>query len=40
MKQQREYQFNNSVLTIKFGDIIEADTDVIVNSKKNPLLSK
>lgn len=32
MKQQREYQFNNSILTIKFGDIIEADTDVIVSS--------
>lgn len=30
--QQREYQFNNSVLRIKFGDIVEADTDVIVNS--------
>lgn len=30
--QQREYQFNNSVLRIKFGDIVQADTDVIVNS--------
>ena len=32
MKQQREYKFNNSVLKIKFDDIVEADTDVIVNS--------
>ncbi len=32
MNQQREYKFNNSVLKIKFGDIVEADTDVIVNS--------
>ena len=32
MNQQRVYQFNNSVLRIKFGDIVEADTDVIVNS--------
>jgi len=32
MNQQREYQFNNSLLRIKFGDIVEADTDVIVNS--------
>lgn len=31
-QQQREYQFNNSVLKIKFGDIVEADTDVIVSS--------
>lgn len=28
----RKYQFNNSVLRIKFGDIVEADTDVIVSS--------
>lgn len=32
MKQQRSYHFNNSELVIKFGDIVEADTDVIVNS--------
>lgn len=32
MNQQREYQFNNSVLRIRFGDIVEADTDVIVDS--------
>lgn len=32
MKKQREYQFNNSVLTVKFGDIVEAETDVIVDS--------
>ena len=32
MKQQCKYQFNNSVLSIKFGDIVEADTDVIVDS--------
>lgn len=30
--KQREYQFNNSVLKVKFGDIVEADTDVIVDS--------
>lgn len=30
--EQRTYKFNNSVLKIKFGDIVEADTDVIVNS--------
>ena len=32
MKKQREYHFNNSLLTVRFSDIIEADTDVIVNS--------
>lgn len=32
MNQQREYQFNNSVLIIKFSDIVEANTDVIVDS--------
>lgn len=32
MNQQREYKFNNSSLIVKFGDIIETDTDVLVNS--------
>lgn len=32
MNQKREYKFNNSLLIIKFGDIIESNTDVIVNS--------
>lgn len=32
MKQEREYQFNNSVVKVKFGDIVEANTDVIVDS--------
>lgn len=32
MKQQREYQFKNSVVKIKFGDIVDAETDVIVDS--------
>lgn len=32
MNQQLEYQFNSSVLRIRFGDIVEADTDVIVDS--------
>ena len=32
MRQQRIYHFNNAELIIKFGDIVEADTDVIVNS--------
>ena len=32
MNQHCEYHFNNSVVKIKFGDIVEADTDVIVDS--------
>lgn len=32
MNQQREYKFNNSSLVVKFGDIVETDTDVLVNS--------
>lgn len=32
LKQQRKYQYNNSVLIVKFGDIVEAETDVIVDS--------
>ena len=32
MNQQIEYQLNNSVLRIKFSDIVDADTDVIVDS--------
>ena len=32
MNQQREYKFNNSLLVVKFSDIIETDTDVLVNS--------
>lgn len=32
MNGQRDYHFNNSLLRIKFCDIIEANTDVIVNS--------
>lgn len=32
MDQQREYKYNNSLLIVKFGDIIETDTDVLVNS--------
>ncbi len=32
MNEQREYRFNNSVLIVKFGDIVDADTDVIVSS--------
>lgn len=31
-EQQREYRFNNSQLIVKFCDIIEADTDVLVSS--------
>ena len=31
-QQQREYRFNNSLLIVKFCDIIEADTDVLVSS--------
>ena len=30
--QQREYSFNNSLLIVKFSDIVEAKTDVLVNS--------
>ncbi len=32
MKRLREYQYNNSVLIVKFGDIVDANTDVIVDS--------
>lgn len=32
MNQQREYKFNNSLLVVKFGDIIETNCEVIVNS--------
>lgn len=32
MEQKREYRFNNSLLIVKFCDIIESDTDVLVNS--------
>jgi O-acetyl-ADP-ribose deacetylase (regulator of RNase III) len=30
--QQRVYSFNNSLLIVKFSDIVEAKTDVLVNS--------
>lgn len=32
MSKHREYRFNNSLLIIKLGDIIETTTDVLVNS--------
>lgn len=32
MDQQREYRYNNSLLRVRFCDIVEANTDVIVNS--------
>lgn len=32
MKKQRKYKYNNSLLIVKFGDILETDTDVLVNS--------
>lgn len=32
MNEQREYKYNNSSLIVKFGDIVETDTDVLVNS--------
>ncbi|MBP5547372.1 MAG: TIR domain-containing protein [Bacteroidales bacterium] len=32
MKMQRDYTYNNSLLIVKFGDIIETETDVLVNS--------
>lgn len=40
MGKERKYRFNNSELTIKFGDIITSTTDVMVCSDNNMLTAE
>lgn len=40
VKKQRTYKYNNSLLIIKFGDILETNTDVLVNSDDHMLPMK
>lgn len=40
MGKERKYRYNNSELVIRFGDLIEAHTDVIVCSDDNLLSAK